>query len=67
MIRCRECIHFEEDDGDQKCNRHHFGFDPFGFDSPDEMVCDFFERYQENDDMFLDIERYDEIELFMHE
>ena len=68
MIRCRDCFYFEEDEGMQRCRQGNFGIDTlFGFDSPEESMCDFFRRFQDDDDLMLGIERYDEIELFMHD
>ena len=67
MIRCRDCVYFEEDEGMRRCRQGNFGIDPFGFDSPEESTCDFFRRFQDDDDLLLGIERYDEIELFMHD
>ena len=66
MLRCNDCVYYSEDEG-LRCGKGDFRTDPFGFDAPDDMVCDFFRRYQDDDELMLGIERYDEIELFIHE
>ena len=47
MARCKECNFFEEDDDLTFCNHPYFQPSLFGFDIPEEIDCDGFERFYE--------------------
>ncbi len=54
MVKCKECNFFEEDEDLTTCNHPEFEPAPFGFDVPEVLFCDGFERYQVIDDLHLD-------------
>lgn len=55
MARCRECNFFELDE-DGRCSCNHPLYQPslFGFDIPEEIDCDGFERCYSQDEHLLD-------------
>ena len=55
MVCCRDCNFYEEDEEMRFCNHPNFMPDPFGLDLPDDIDCDDFERFQNNDELFVSI------------
>jgi len=66
MARCKECNYYEED-GDLKfCNNIKYEPSLFGFDIPDEIDCDGFERFYLQEESITDVSRNEDIDLFLH-
>jgi len=67
MARCRECNFFEEeDDGRCSCNHPYFQPSLFGFDIPEEIDCDGFERFYLHEESIMDKHRSVDIDLYLY-
>ena len=66
MARCRECNFFEEDDdGRYSCNHPFYQPSLFGFDIPEEIDCDGFERFYLHEESIMDTSRNLDIDLYL--
>lgn len=66
MARCRECNFFEEDDELISCNHPYCQPSLFGFDIPEEIDCDGFERFYLQEESIIDFAKSDDIDLFLY-
>jgi|GEM_PF-3398254 len=65
MARCRECNFFEEDDDHVSCNHPYCQPTLFGFDIPEEIDCDGFERFYLQEEYIIDSNKIDDIDMFL--
>ena len=67
MARCRECNFFELDE-DGRCSCNHPFYQPslFGFDIPEEIDCDGFERFYIDDESIIDINQNVDIDRYLY-
>ena len=66
MARCKECNFFEEDDELNSCNHPNCQPSLFGFDIPEEIDCDGFERFYLQEESIIELTRSDDIDLFLY-
>jgi len=66
MARCRECNYYEADNELNPCNHPYYQPNLFGFDIPEEIDCDGFERFYLQEESVADLYGTEDIDRFLH-